>query len=226
MPARIVDISFDKESVEIKTKKVFSLDDLQLNISVERVNPRTNHFEPFWRTTELVKKCKHPLKRGFCYVMNSIKLANSKPHDRIEVELIHRKVPTLSMDKTSLMVPLENAVEPFAKALNAFCSLDVFKERLLNPERFGKGRTKTNTVFENAVAWLLSLIGFSVLHLGRDFEILRIPESGAQVGSADIIAYRENDHLLLVDCDSSIPDEKKIRSMMVLKDHFEFLQET
>ena len=225
MPARIADISLDGESVKIKIKKAFSLNDLQLNMSFERVNPRTDYFEPFWRKTQHVKKCRYPLKRGFCYVTNSIKLANSKPHDRIDVELIHKRVPTLSMDETSLRVPLENAVEPFAKALSAFCSLDVFKERLLKPEQFVEGRKKPNTIFENAVAWLLSLIGFSVLQLGRPFEILKIPETGYQVGSVDIIAYRENEHLLLVDCDTSIPDEKKIRSMMTIKDHFRYIQD-
>ena len=156
---------------------------------------------------------------------NPIKLGNSKPHDRIEVELIHRRIPTLRMDEASLMVPLENAAEPFGKALSAFCSMDVFKERLLNPERFVEGRTKPNIIFENAIAWLLSLVGFSVLHLGRNFETLRIPETGYQVGSIDIVAYRENERLLLVDCDTSIPDEKKIRSMKTVKDHFRYIQD-
>lgn len=221
IPARIVDISFNRESVKIKTKKAFSLDDLQLNISVNRVNHRSSNFEPFWRTTELVKKCKHPLKRGFCYVMNSIKLANSKPHDRIEVELIHRKVPTLSMDRTFLEVPLENAVEPFAKALGAFCSLDLFRERLLSPEKF----KKSGVVFENAVAWLLSLIGFSVTQLREEFETLRIPETKFEEGSIDMIAYRENEHLLFVDCDTKIPDDKKIRSMVLVREYFKSLQD-
>lgn len=225
IPARISDISFDGKSVKVKIKKPFSLNDLQLNLSIERINPNALHFEPFWRKTQSVKKRGYPLKRGFCCVTNSIKLANSKPHDRIEVELIHRKVPTLSMDKGYSSIPLENAVEPFAKAFSAFCSLDVFKERLLNPERFVEGRKKPNTIFENAVAWLLSLVGFSVLPLGRDFEILRIPETGYQLGSVDIIAYRENEHLLLVDCDTSIPDEKKIRSLMTVTDHFKYIQD-
>lgn len=224
MPARIVEISLDGKLVKIKTKNAFSSDDLQLNISLERVN-RSNYFEPFWRKTHRVKKCRYPLKRGFCYVTNPIKLGNSKPHDRIEVELIHRRIPTLRMDEASLMVPLENAAEPFGKALSAFCSMDVFKERLLNPERFVEGRTKPNIIFENAIAWLLSLVGFSVLHLGRNFETLRIPETGYQVGSIDIVAYRENERLLLVDCDTSIPDEKKIRSMKTVKDHFSYIQD-
>ena len=225
MPARIASVSLDGSSLKIKTKKDFSLKNLQLNLSLERVNPRTRRYEPIWRRTELVEKSKRPPTREISYVTKSIQLSNLRPHDSIEVELIQRQVPTLDMDRTHLNVPLENPVEPFATALNAFCSLEIFRERLLDPERCVEGRTKPNTIFENAVSWLLSLIGFSILPLGRRFEKLKIPETGYEVGSADIIAYRENECLLLVDCDTSIPDEKKIRFMKAVRDHFGFLQD-
>jgi len=225
MPARIIEMSIDGSALKIKTKKVFCLDNLQLNISAERVYPRTSYFETFRRKIHPIKKCKKPSKHEFCYVTNSVQLDDLRPHDRIEVELIHKQVPTLSMDKSHLMVPLGKPFEPFAKVLNAFCSLDLFKERLLTPERFVEGRTKPNTVFENAVAWLLSIIGFSVVQLGRRFENLKIPETGYQVGSIDMIAYKENEYLLLVDCDTSIPDEKKIRSMKTVKDYFKIIQD-
>lgn len=94
-----------------------------------------------------------------------------------------------------------------------------FKQDLLNPER----SKKSARVFENAVAWLLSLIGFSTVLLGS-YENLRIPETKYVVGSIDIIAYRENEHLLLIDCDTSIPDDRKIRSMIGVVDHFKNLQ--
>lgn len=223
--ARIANVSLVGSSVEIKTKKSFGLKDLQLNLSLQRVNTRTGYYEPICRTTEIVKNCERPPAHVFYYVTNSIQLTNLRPPNRIEVELIHRQVPTLSMAGTHLMVPLENAVEPFAKTLNAFCSLEIFKEHLLNPERCVDGKTKPNTIFENAVSWLLSLVGFSILPLGRRFEKLRIPETGYEVGSVDIIAYRENECILLVDCDTSIPDDKKIRSMMTVKEHFRFIQD-
>ena len=225
IPARIVDASIISSLVKIKTKKVFSLEDLQLNLSIKRENPRIRQYERIWRKTEHVKKCKRAPAGEFCYVTNSIHPTNLRPDDRIEVELIHRKVPTLGMDVTHLMVPLENAVEPFAKALSSFCALEIFRERLLNPERCVEGKTKPNTIFENAVAWLLSLVEFSVLPLGRRFEKLKIPETGYQVGSVDMLAYRENECLLFVDCDTSRPDDRKIRSMMAVKEHFRFLQD-
>ena len=218
LPARIVDASLVGSSAKIKTKKVFGLEDLQLNLSIIRVNPRISYYESVWRKTERVEKCKRAPARNFCYATNSIELTNLRPHDRIEVELIHRQVPTLGIDATYLEVPLENAVEPFAKTLFSFCSFDLFKKRLLEPEQFRKASKE----FENAVAWLLSIIGFSVAPLGR-FEKLRIPETKFEVGSIDMIAHRENECVLLVDCDTKIPDEKKIRSMMALKDHFKFI---
>jgi len=223
MPARIADVSLDGSSVKIKTKKDFSLKDLQLNLSLERVNPRNQRYEPIegGRRIELVKKSKRLPKHMIGYVTNSIRLPNLRPNDQIEVELLHKKAPTLDMDENRLFVPLENPVEPFARAFNAFCSMEIFRERLLNPEKF----KKTGTEFEKTISWLLSLIGFSVLPLGRRFEHLKMPETGYEVGSADIVAYRENECLLLVDCDTSIPDEKKIRSLKAVKDHFRFMQD-
>ena len=220
IPARIANATLVGSSVNIKTKKVFGLEDLQLNLYIKRWNPRIARNDHVGRKTELVKKCKRPSAGNFCYVTNAIQLADLRPHDRIEVELIHRQVPTLGIDKTHLEVPLQNAVEPFAKTLFSFCSFDLFRKRLLNPEQFRKAGKE----FENAVAWLLSLIGFSVAPLGR-FEELKIPETGYQVGSIDMIAHRENECILLVDCDTKIPDDKKIRSMMEVKEHFKFIQD-
>lgn len=225
IPARINNVSLVRSSLKIKTKKVFGLEGLQLNLSNQRVNARTRQYEPIWRKTGLVKNCRHPPANNVGYVTNSIQLTNLRPHDFIDVELIHRAIPTLSIDSHRLRVPLENAVEPFAKALNAFCSLEVFEERLLNPEQCIEGRAKPNTIFENAVSWLLSLVGFSVLPLGRYFEKIKIPATGYELGSVDIIAYRENECLLLIDCDTSMPDDRKIRSMMAVKEHFKFLQD-
>jgi hypothetical protein len=225
MPARIAEVSLVDSSVIIKTKKVFGLEGLQLNLSNRRINKVTGNYEPIWRKTELVKECKYSPPSEVCQATNSIELTNSRPHDRIEVDLINRQVPTLSIDMTFLMVPLKNAVEPFAKTLNDFCSLEVFKERLLNPERCVEDGTKPNIIFENAVSWLLSLLGLSILPLGRHFERLKIPKTSYEVGSVDIIAYRENECLLLIDCDTSIPDDKKIRSMKAVRDHFKFIQD-
>jgi hypothetical protein len=225
LPARIADASLVGSSVKIKTKKVVGLEDLQLNLCIRRVKPRAYQYDLVWRKTELVKKCKRAPARNFCYVTNFVELTNLRPHDRIEVELIHRQVPTISMDEVHLEAPLENAVEPFAKALNSFCSLETFKKRVLNPERCKEGKAKPQDIFENAVAWLLSLVGFSVLHIGKYFENLKIPETDVQIGSADILAYRENECILLVDCTTSLPDDDKIRSMIAVKEHFRFIQD-
>lgn len=221
IPARIASASLSDSSLEVKTKKVFRLSDLQLNLFVNRGTPTRAYPEVVWREQKLVKQCKKPKIRRFCYATNSTKLPDLMAYDSIEIELIHRKLPTLDIGKTSITVPLQNPVEPFSRTLSSFCSCDVFKERLLSPEKF----KKSSMVFENAVAWLLSLAGFYVLPLGRDFEKLKIHETGYEVGSVDIVAYRENEYLLLIDCDTSVPDDKKIRSMITVKEHFKFIQD-
>lgn len=228
MPARIASASLSDSAVKVKTKKVFNLKNLQLNLTVQRVETRGYMFETVLRGTKPVSRARAELKRlpahEFCYITDSIQVTNLMPHDLIDVKLIHKRIPTLNLDERRLTAPLKNAVEPFAKTLTSFCSLEDFKKQLLNPEKIVKGRMKINTIFENAVAWLLSLVGFSVAQL-KDFETLRVPETKYERGSIDMIAYRENECLLLVDCDTSIPEDKKIRSMIALKNYFKFIQD-
>ena len=204
VPARIVKASFSNSTLKVKSKKHFLLNDLQLNVSLERVDSR-NYFGNVWRNVAYVNKCKRLSESDFCFVKDSIQVPNPRPDDTIKVELIHRKAPTLTMDKTRLRVPLENAVEPFAKSLFRFCPVDEYEKRLFTPEQY----KKSSKVFEDAVAWLLALIGFSVAQL-RNFEKLKVRETGYERGSIDIIAHRENECVLLIDCDTSVPDDKKL----------------
>lgn len=220
--ARIADVRFTGSKMRIKTRKAASLEDLQLNIYQRRPSKRGGQWESVSRSRKpiLVKRCKSSSRRRFCTVTNSINLATAKPYDLVEVELIHKGEPSLSMDTAGSRVPLVNVTEPLAKTLFSFCSMNEFRERLLHPEK----HKNPSIVFENAVAWLLSLIGLSVLQLGKKFEKLRVYETKFERGSVDMIAYKESEYLVLVDCDTAIPDEKKVRSMTALKQYFESLQ--
>jgi hypothetical protein len=218
MPARIAKSSIENSSLKIQTKTISGLKDLQLNVSVDRASARTPYYETVWRKTETVSES--PSNDNFCVITNSIDLTNLEPHDFIDVELIHRKVPTLSMDADRLRMPLQNPSEPFAKMLTEFCSVDLFRKRLLQPEHVKSAAGE----FEDAIAWLLSLIGISVVQLKGDCQKLRT-ETSYEIGSIDMIAYRENEQILLIDCDTQIPDEKKMRSMTAVKDYFKFLQD-
>lgn len=53
----------------------------------------------------------------------------------------------------------------------------------------------------------------------RTFDSLRL-ESGYDIGCADIIAYKENDCLLFVDCDIGALDDKKIQRLSETCKHF------
>lgn len=85
------------------------------------------------------------------------------------------------------------------------------------------------TIFENAVTWLLSMAGLSPIHLGakvkdlkgkdRSFDVLR-NKAGLEVGCADIIAYQENKSMLLVDCDiGPTLDDKKVQKLEETQKH-------
>lgn len=72
-------------------------------------------------------------------------------------------------------------------------------------------------IFESAITWLLSLLGYSVIHLRKQYEELRDPLNKYLFGSIDILAFKSDEHLLLVDCDTSVPDDKKFSSILGIK---------
>ena len=87
----------------------------------------------------------------------------------------------------------------FTEVFFKFYSSEDFKSDLLTPELI----EKADFVFQDAVAMLLSLIGYSVIVLGKkkrknkELDKLRL-ESKVVVGSLDLIAFRENNKLFII----------------------------
>lgn len=221
---KIKNIVFDVTSFEVEIEKVVGLKDLQLNVEVERTihggfskNVLTQGFP--------IDKGEEKQIGKNCVLNKTVPTPPLFPYDSVELELIHKN-SALTLDRTRERVPLQNIVEPFLKVLGDFCSIDMFKEMLLKPENFKKA---PELIFENAVAWLLSLAGFHTVYLSANskttkvvFDVLR-KDGGYQIGSADIIAYEDNERLLLIDCDISGLDEKKIQKLIEICEHFKAL---
>jgi len=158
------------------------------------------------------------------YLHYDVKIKEMLPLDTLTLELIHRD-SGLRIDRTRIKAPLENVVEPFVKTLDAFCSLAKIEKMLLEPQKYGKNPQK---IFENAVTWLLSLAGFNTTHIGititksnsKQEKFDKLDLNGYHVGSADIIAYEDNERLFLIDCDINTVDPKKVEKMAELKKHF------
>jgi hypothetical protein len=222
--AKIKDVTLSTSSVEVEIEKVGGLKDLQLNVQIER--------ETDGGFSKTVLRNVFPIDENgeehigkICLLKKTVQTPLLLPYDNIELELIHRN-SALTLDRTRMNAPLKNVVEPFFKTLDAFCSTDMFKEMLLKPENFKKA---PELIFENAVAWLLSLAGFHTVYLGANakttkmhFDVLR-KEGGYQIGSADIIAYKDNERLLLVDCDIGGLNETKIQKLIETRDYFKAL---
>lgn len=124
----------------------------------------------------------------------------------------------MELDEHSVKVPYERTTEAFSQAVVAFYPLEVFKQHLFTPEQF----KSKDRVFQDAVTRLLSLAGYSIIVLGkkqyqipgektRIYEVL-YNDSEYPVGSADLIAHRD-DELLIIDCTTSTPDENKINHL-------------
>ena len=229
--AKIGKVTFNRSTFDVEIEKVSGLKDLQLNVIQERAKGGGSLIPILRETVAIGEENNHPSGKTY-EVETTVKPENLLPFDYLSLELIHRD-SGLILDYAWKKAPLQNVVEPFLKTLNAFCSLDEFKKMLLEPENCGKEPQK---IFENAVSWLLSLSGFHTINLGvklkiskqlrkSSFEVLSAAESGCQIGTADIIAYEDNERILLVDCDIGGFDLGKIQGLNKTREHFEGLKD-
>lgn len=200
---RFIDSKF-----EIRVKKVSSLTDLQLNLSLARNNIN------LWTKTMKVREEQAEPPNAFTTITEVLELEDLKPYDSINVELTLGE-SALTLDNTCEFAPFSNVVEPFMKAFGAFCPLKKLKSMLLEPHK----HKKPDRIFENAVTWLLSLAGYNPLHLGQSFEKC-YTETKFEVGSADIIAYEECKRIFLIDCDTGPIDPRKIQQLIELGKYF------
>lgn len=211
--AHIEQASFNGKLFEVRIKKPLNLSGLQLNLSLK--NRNSQPADILWHETKQVENNE--------FVFQPY---NMIPFDSMEVELIHRD-SALVLDSVSVVVPLANAVDPILRTVNGFISLDEVKRMLLEPQNCGE---HPDVIFENAIAWLLSIAGFSIIHLGvkvkkvdgKSIQTDRLDlENNYQVGTADIVAYKESDSLYLIDCDLKGNDTKKIHDLVELQTHFQ-----
>lgn len=208
--AKIQNLQFSENQLIVNIQKPTELSGLQLNLQLKRDS------QIVWRNTGEIEGTNYSIE----FTINGL-----VPFDLMTVELIHRD-SGLTLDRAYETVPLKNVAEPFVKTLDAFCSLDKLKKMLFEPENYGKNPEK---IFEKAVTWLLSLAGYETVHLGVQITKLNrknesfdklFAKSGYHIGSADIIAYEENERILLIDCDIGTVDPKKVKKLAELKKHF------
>ena len=219
--AEIESANFVGASFKVKVKGTSGLKGLQLNFALGR----PNYLDPIWRGDARLENGRKTSDDPDCIEID-VKPPSVLPFDQMHIELIHRNVP-LNISVANAMAPLENVIEPFLKAFNAFCQFEDFKKMLFDPVNYGKEPQK---IFENAVTWLFSLAGFHTINLGviiktsknqKKFDSLLAEESGVPIGSTDIIAYEDNKRLLLIDCDIGGVDSNKIDKLLETRKHFE-----
>ncbi|MCW4024531.1 MAG: hypothetical protein NWF01_05800 [Candidatus Bathyarchaeota archaeon] len=217
---------FVGKAFQVEVVKSNNLERLQLNFNLQREDAQGYSQRTIWRTITSIEDGKQQEKDNSDIVKIVVTPSSVLPFDHMDVELIHSDAP-FTIDDVCANAPLENVVEPLLKTLSAFCSFEDFKNMLLEPEHYGKQPQK---IFENAVTWLLSLAGFSAIHLGveiktpygkKSFDTLSAVESSHNIGSADIIAYEDNKRVLLIDCDIGPLDDKKIGMLLETRKHFE-----
>lgn len=164
--AKIENVTFSASSFVVEISKILDLKNLQLNVLQGR-SEKGGEFHTIWRNRYSIDEieAQQPKKT----VSVTVEPPNIFPFDSIRMELIHRG-SFLTIDDSWNRAPFQNVVEPFFKVLDAFCSIDVFKEMLLKPQNF---ENAPQLMFENAVSWLLSLAGFHTIYLGQTRKLQR-----------------------------------------------------
>lgn len=215
--AKIENVTFNASSFIVEISKIPDLKNLQLNVLQKR-SEKGGYFDTIWRDGYSIDEIE--AKQQGENVSVTVTPPEMRPFDSIRLELIHID-SFLTVDEAWKSAPLQNVVEPYFKVLDAFCPIKEFEEMLLSPE---KNPQKPEKRFENAVSWLLSLAGFHTIYLGAEirvskkgnliaFDVLR-NEHGIPVGCSDIIAYKDNERLLLVDCDIGGLTDKKTQELV------------
>lgn len=202
----------------VKIRKPIGVAGLQLNLNLKRYTAYP--YQTVWKTTFYIDEVE---KQTIEFVAQP---EGTLPFDQMNIELIHKN-SALVLDSIITQAPLINVAEPLVKTLDSFCPLNEFKRMLLEPQKCGKQPQK---IFENAVAWLLSMAGFCTIHLGIEVRTLEkgiiktdrlTLENKFQIGAADIVAYEENNRILLVDCDIGPFDDKKLQALSETQKHIE-----
>lgn len=198
--AKISELKVKENRIKIK---LISHKDLS-NLFVNVYHMRYDNY--YGRSVEINRKPVslddyQKISGDYVYYQEEVEFPELKPHDRIEVYLRNRKFPTSEIDVNHTIVPLEKPLEPFFLALNRFCEIEDFKKQLFTPEtcpRTPHWKHDPAWLFEEAVVWLLSLAGLSVIRLGEK-ETIHL-DTGINY-SADILAYKENEYIYIIDCD-------------------------
>jgi hypothetical protein len=210
--ARIVDGESKAHEVSVTSRFHRNLTGLQLNVVTQGWTSSGMALRAISRETRRLKASSFAGKSAIASKTCHFKRTTNDPSSFIEAELIHRGIPVISVSKVRVRMISQGNAGMLLAALSEFCSFEVFRGHLLTPEKFKEKGFTPQKIFEEAVSWLLTLLGYSVLRLQGRFEHLVIPETKYEVGSIDLLAQK-NGRLFLVDCDTSIPDSKKLNQM-------------
>lgn len=203
---RITHFNVINKKIQMKILKNPVLDKMQINIRVSRDEFRRI---PFFRKIIPIETKQKKVKKE-CLISNLL------PNDFIDVYLISQSLPELIIEEKSALAPIEEPLKPFAVTLNYFYPLGELKDKLLTPSAF----KNAGEVFEKAVAILFSLCGLSSIHLGKEHEHINL-ETKYQLSSSDILAYKEGEAILLIDCSTQTPDPSKLSKLTDLKQYLE-----
>jgi hypothetical protein len=134
----------------------------------------------------------------------------------VEISLSHPAFGELDRQR-ELLIKLAPASERnlLLEILRNFCSLETLEEALVKPaEQKPALKSDASGSFEQHVGWLLSLLGCSVIVLGRHESL----KSGrVQVGSLDLIAVRGRE-VFLVACTLGAPKKEDFGSLWNLRE--------
>ena len=149
----------------------------------------------------------------------TVELPESDDDDSVEVRLVHPDLGVVDTQWHQLRAlvppPERNAL---LEAFRKFCP-DADPERVLTrPHETKSRKLRESAVFELRVTWLLGLFGFCTILLA-DYELLRVPGTKVQRGSADILAASpDGKTLLIVACTLGTPKDEDFGNLLNVRE--------
>ena len=175
-------------NLQLKVHKVL-VPSLNLIVKIRRYDPRTQGHRPIETYPQALASFSTEPQNDFTYVNAHHEFATSlNENDLIDAMVTSRILGVVTERSVNvrdifLYRPFKDI---FLHVSTRFVSLVHLEEYLINP--VSKARSsKANDLFERAVAWLMSLLGFRQIEIG-DLELGVLREDKYEIGEADILA--------------------------------------
>ena len=200
---KVLDVKFDVDTITVSYQG-YPQKNIKLALNFYRADSYQNSFD-------LIDKIIKPIEIG-----NNLKeITNDGVTTHIDTKSMGNQFEVIVTKNDSIVLYEQgksdikekwltrtNITNPIFPVFNNFVSVEELEKMFF--EHKGRGKTNPKIVFEQAVSWLLSLLGFNAILLGQEYEK---SGSGSNEISYDILGSSSKNLILLVNATTGLPKQ-------------------